>query len=97
MIRNRKLLAVTGTVAGVGDWEYSFPASPDPRAVDCTNPSEYRRYIIAKGWSPSRTATRSPTALMRSPLRGSSAGSVSRRRLSERRMRGVGMSAACSA
>jgi Tfp pilus assembly protein PilX len=49
---------VTGTVAGVGDWEYSFPASTDPRYVNCSSPTEYRRYIVAKGWSPSRTATR---------------------------------------
>lgn len=49
---------VTGTVPGVGDWEYTFPAVGDARYVDCSNPNEYRRYIIAKGWSPSRTAVR---------------------------------------
>jgi hypothetical protein len=47
-----------GTLPGVGDWEYSFPAVGDPRYVDCSNPTEYRRYIIARGWSPSKTATR---------------------------------------
>jgi hypothetical protein len=36
-------------------------------------------------------------AEIRSPLKGSSAGRDSRRRRSERRMRGVGISAACSA
>jgi hypothetical protein len=50
--------AVTGTVAGVGDWEYSFPPVGDARYVDCSSPTEYRRYVIAKGWSPSRTAAR---------------------------------------
>jgi hypothetical protein len=49
--------AVTGTVPGVGDWEYSFPPAGDARHFDCTSATEYRRYVIAKGWSPSRTAT----------------------------------------
>ena len=47
-----------GTLPGVGDWEYSFPGVGDSRYVDCTNPNEYRRYIIARGYSPSRTAPR---------------------------------------
>lgn len=47
-----------GTLAGVGDWEYTFPGVGDARYVDCTNPNEYRRYIIAKGWSPNKTAAR---------------------------------------
>jgi hypothetical protein len=48
----------SGTLAGVGDWEYSFPQSGDARYVDCTNPTELRRYIIAKGYAPAKTATR---------------------------------------
>jgi hypothetical protein len=47
-----------GTLPGVGDWEYSFPAVGDPRYVDCSDPNEFRRYIIARGYSPSKTAAR---------------------------------------
>ena len=47
-----------GTLPGVGQWEYSFPAVGDPRYVDCTNPNEFRRYIIARGWAPTKTAPR---------------------------------------
>lgn len=50
--------AVTGTLPGVGEWEYSFPPVGHANYVDCTNANEYRRYIIAKGWSPSKTAPR---------------------------------------
>jgi Tfp pilus assembly protein PilX len=47
-----------GTLPGVGDWEYTFPAAGDARYVDCSDPNEFRRYIIARGYSPSKTAVR---------------------------------------
>ena len=47
-----------GTLPGVGDWEYSFPAVSDPRYLNCSDPNEFRRYVIARGWSPSKTAPR---------------------------------------
>jgi hypothetical protein len=47
-----------GTLPGVGDWEYTFPAVGDARYVDCSNANEFRRYVIAKGWAPSKTAPR---------------------------------------
>ena len=50
--------ATSGTLPGVGQWEYTFPQSGDARYVDCSNPNELRRYIIAKGWAPSKTSVR---------------------------------------
>jgi hypothetical protein len=50
--------ATSGALPGVGQWEYTFPQSGDARYVDCTNPGETRRYIIAKGWAPTKTSAR---------------------------------------
>jgi hypothetical protein len=44
----------SGTLAGVGEWEYFFPQAGDSRYIDCTNASETRRYIIARGYAPSK-------------------------------------------
>jgi hypothetical protein len=49
---------VTGTIPGVGEWEYSFPGVGHPDYVNCADPDEYRRYVIAKGYAPSKTAAR---------------------------------------
>ncbi|MEY2565587.1 MAG: hypothetical protein QOE35_116 [Actinomycetota bacterium] len=51
---------VAGTVPGVGDWEYTIPATIlSQPGFSCSSPTEYRRYIVAQGWSPSKTAARS--------------------------------------
>lgn len=46
--------ALTGTISGGGEYEVAFPQAGDARYVDCSNANELRRYIIARGYAPSK-------------------------------------------
>lgn len=46
--------ALTGTISGGGEYEVAFPQIGDSRYVDCSNPNELGRYVIARGYSPTK-------------------------------------------
>ena len=47
---------LTGTISGGGEYEVAFPQTGDTQYLDCSNGAEFRRYIIARGYAPSKAS-----------------------------------------